>query len=758
MLVALLIHLASFVVHSLLVSALPQFSTSSFVQRPGASLAFVDKDNSNIISPSQKKKFQCSMSSVSLDEMTDADAYHEMISAAVDLTSVYVRNGILYATRSVRDIDTNSRRAFLYSIPLATDRQSPFIPPPMELPTKIKARIPSPSGNKLAILVEESIPPLESNNGNENKRALFEIWTDGGHRLENRIVLPKEKHGPVCTDFDWFGGIAWSPDETALVYNAEVPSPKTASFFDTSSKLVDGTVAGGQYTLGVGKSENWGEKYISTALLGLFCVNVETGRIGAVENVPMMRDPATTTGGYVLGQAIFSPCGQSVAYTGWDAGGGGDMPRRLGAIYCFQRPCKIYSSPVRNLLTELSKPRNDEEDCERDDGFECITPHDRLARSPRFSKVVNGHAKLAYLCNTKGFDTHGGCMALHVADWNLSQESFVKGSQRIVVDVVSMPGERGDSAVISGISFPGLFLNQLPDQCFSHNLEQIVTTTEWGSTTKVVSISLTDGSVVPINFHLAGNDNVVQRQESSDRFLCFTDDGGAIVAQSEPNRPTVLGYLQPDFLTSGTTLHSCHLLASMPPFSCTSSGHVHSFFRPGTGYSYRVMNVHPPHGNVKVPVGAVLLIPEQLENERFPLIVVPHGGPHACMPTSFEKAGLSYGFLCKHGRYAVLHVNFRGSTGFGQAALESLAGNAGSLDVLDVVAATRAVIEMGFVDPDRVGVCGGSHGGFLAGHLIGQHPNLFKVAAMRNPCTNIASMVTATDIPDWCYIETLGTG
>lgn len=49
-------------------------------------------------------------------------------------------------------------------------------------------------------------------------------------------------------------------------------------------------------------------------------------------------------------------------------------------------------------------------------------------------------------------------------------------------------------------------------------------------------------------------------------------------------------------------------------------------------------------------------------------------------------------------------------------------------------------------------------GGFLAGHCIGQHPDLFKVAAMRNPCTNIASMVTATDIPDWCYVETIGTG
>ena len=49
-------------------------------------------------------------------------------------------------------------------------------------------------------------------------------------------------------------------------------------------------------------------------------------------------------------------------------------------------------------------------------------------------------------------------------------------------------------------------------------------------------------------------------------------------------------------------------------------------------------------------------------------------------------------------------------------------------------------------------------GGFLAGHCIGQHPDIFKVAAMRNPCTNIATMVTATDIPDWCYVESLGPG
>jgi acylaminoacyl-peptidase len=575
------------------------------------------------------------------------------------------------------------------------------------LPSKIKARIPSPSGNKLAVLVEENVPALE-NKGSESKRHAFEIWTDGGHRLAKRVVLPKEKHGPVCTDFEWFGGISWSPDETTLVYNAEVPSPKAASFFDTSKSTEDAAV-GSQYTLGVGKSETWGEKYMSTALLGLFCINVETGKIGAIKNVPMIHDPLSTDGGYVLGQAQFSPCGKSVIYTGWDAGGGGEMPRRLGAIYCFQRPCKIYSSPVSKLLLRLSHGQDDVDDETEDDSFDCITSTSRLARSPRFSRILDGRAKLAFLCNEKGFDTHGGCMALHVADWNISEGSVVTGSQKIVVDIISLPGESNQcDEVISGIQFPGLWFNQLPHQCFSDDLHQIITTSEWGCTTKVISISLEDGSVVPINFDLFGDRE--EKREPSQRFLCFSEDGGVIVAQSEANRPTMMGYLQPDFISSPKSFHSSHVVASMAPISCTSSGSAMPSYTPGTGYSYQIMNVEPSHGEVKVQVGSILLLPEKAHNEKVPLIVVPHGGPHTCMPTSFERAGLSYGFLCKQGGYAILHVNFRGSTGFGQSALQSLAGKAGSLDVLDVVAATHAAIKMGRIDPDRVGVCGGSHG------------------------------------------------
>ena len=90
-------------------------------------------------------------------------------------------------------------------------------------------------------------------------------------------------------------------------------------------------------------------------------------------------------------------------------------------------------------------------------------------------------------------------------------------------------------------------------------------------------------------------------------------------------------------------------------------------------------------------------------------------------------------------------------------ALQSLVGGqAGTQDVADCVAIADDAISAGIADANRVAVVGGSHGGFLGAHLIGQHPGRFRCAVLRNPVTDVASMVHVTDIPDWCFVETVG--
>lgn len=71
---------------------------------------------------------------------------------------------------------------------------------------------------------------------------------------------------------------------------------------------------------------------------------------------------------------------------------------------------------------------------------------------------------------------------------------------------------------------------------------------------------------------------------------------------------------------------------------------------------------------------------------------------------------------------AVLLVNYRGSTGYGQRSIDSLPGNIGKNDVEDMIQAIQTVLASegeGKIDPEDISVVGGSHGGFLTGRLSG---------------------------------------
>ncbi|MDO5091926.1 MAG: prolyl oligopeptidase family serine peptidase [Propionibacteriaceae bacterium] len=91
-----------------------------------------------------------------------------------------------------------------------------------------------------------------------------------------------------------------------------------------------------------------------------------------------------------------------------------------------------------------------------------------------------------------------------------------------------------------------------------------------------------------------------------------------------------------------------------------------------------------------------------------PLLVLTHGGPTSVHYPSFDK---SIQFWVSRG-FAVLDVNYSGSTGFGRAYRERLKGEWGVLDVADVVAAAQRVCADGLADPTRVAIAGGSAGGY----------------------------------------------
>lgn len=126
---------------------------------------------------------------------------------------------------------------------------------------------------------------------------------------------------------------------------------------------------------------------------------------------------------------------------------------------------------------------------------------------------------------------------------------------------------------------------------------------------------------------------------------------------------------------------------------------------------------------------------------RYPMILQIHGGPHAMYgPAPFHELQL----MAARG-YVVLFSNPRGSAGYGEWFTSSTRGHWGEADMPDVMAMVDAVIDRGFVDPQRLGVTGGSYGGYLTNWIVG-HTDRFAAAVTQRCVSNFYSMYGTSDI------------
>lgn len=128
-------------------------------------------------------------------------------------------------------------------------------------------------------------------------------------------------------------------------------------------------------------------------------------------------------------------------------------------------------------------------------------------------------------------------------------------------------------------------------------------------------------------------------------------------------------------------------------------------------------------------------------DEKIPWIVYIHGGPKTSFGWSFIE---EFHYLVGNG-YAVVYGNPRGSDGYGEE-FADIRGRYGERDYMDILEITdEAMKRYPFLDPDRIGVAGGSYGGFMTNWII-THTDKYKAAVTMRSISDWISMYMTSDI------------
>jgi dipeptidyl aminopeptidase/acylaminoacyl peptidase len=140
-----------------------------------------------------------------------------------------------------------------------------------------------------------------------------------------------------------------------------------------------------------------------------------------------------------------------------------------------------------------------------------------------------------------------------------------------------------------------------------------------------------------------------------------------------------------------------------------------------------------------------LIKPAEFETgKKYPLLLWIHGGPWAMYSVRFNWAWQN--FAAKG--FAVLFMNPRGSTGYGQDFVNGIQFSYPGKDLDDLMAGVDTAIAKGFIDTDNLFVCGGSGGGVLTAWIVG-HTDRFTAAVSMRPVINWHSFVGNTDGASW---------
>ncbi|MBA7485216.1 Dipeptidyl-peptidase 5 [subsurface metagenome] len=148
--------------------------------------------------------------------------------------------------------------------------------------------------------------------------------------------------------------------------------------------------------------------------------------------------------------------------------------------------------------------------------------------------------------------------------------------------------------------------------------------------------------------------------------------------------------------------------------------------------------------------GWILKPPNFDESKKYPSILEIHGGPRVQYGNFFMH---EFYFLAAQG-YVIYFCNPRGSQGYGEEHSKAIWNNWGTVDYDDLMKWVDFIEKKPYIDAKRMGVTGGSYGGYITNWIIG-HTDRFKAAVTQRSVSNLISMYGSSDY-NWAFQYELG--
>lgn len=263
------------------------------------------------------------------------------------------------------------------------------------------------------------------------------------------------------------------------------------------------------------------------------------------------------------------------------------------------------------------------------------------------------------------------------------------------------------------------------------DLDRTVETAEWAAdgrslyiryvdkaVMKVARLSL-NGRIEPVAAGLTGGE--LDRPYTNGGEFSVAANGSVAYTSGDPTHPSDLAVVRGGRVTRLTNLNgelfTGKRLGEVRPLAVTSS------------FDKRAVDAW------------LVLPPSFVEGKKYPLILEIHGGPFASYGSVFSTDDQLYAAA----GYAVVYVNPRGSTSYGEEFANLINHDYPSHDYDDLMSAVDAAIATGNVNPDELFVTGGSGGGVLTAWIVGK-THRFRAAATQKPVINWASFSLTTDI------------